>query len=114
MARRARAAGLGDMNAQEVLEAALGGDDEARRIWEDAVTACAAGVCNLVMSFAPTTVIVGGGIGRRQEFFGPLRELVLRRDEHRPTDLSVVPSALGDDAGLAGAAAWVQATGGTR
>jgi predicted NBD/HSP70 family sugar kinase len=62
------------------------------------------------MAFAPCLVIVGGGIGRRPEFFDPLRELVLQRKEHRPTDLSIVLSVLGDDAGLAGAAAWVGAT----
>jgi predicted NBD/HSP70 family sugar kinase len=66
-------------------------------------------MCNLVMAFAPRAVIVGGGIGRRPEFFDPLRELVLQRKEHRPTELSIVLSALGDDAGLAGAAAWVGA-----
>ncbi len=110
MARQAEEAGLGKLDAQAVLEAAIRGDAEARRIWEDAVAACAAGVCNLVMAFAPSTVIVGGGLGRRPEFFDPLREMVLRRNEHRPTDLAVVISALGDDAGLAGAAAWADAT----
>lgn len=109
MARQARESGLGQMDAQGVLEAALHDDGRARTIWEDAVAACAAGVCNLVMAFAPRTVIVGGGIGRRREFFDPLREVVLQRKENRPTELSVILCALGDDAGLAGAAAWVGA-----
>jgi glucokinase len=110
MARQARELGIGHMDAQAVLEAALRDNVDALAIWEDAVTACAAGMCNLVMAFAPRAVIVGGGIGRRPEFFGPLRDLVLQRKEHRPTELSIVLSALGDDAGLAGAAAWVGAT----
>jgi glucokinase len=110
MARQARESGLGQMDAQGVLEAARHDDGRARTIWEDAVAACAAGVCNLVMAFAPRTVIVGGGIGRRPEFFDPLRAVVLQRKENRPTALSVVVSALGDDAGLVGAAAWVRAT----
>jgi predicted NBD/HSP70 family sugar kinase len=63
------------------------------------------------MAFTPNTVIVGGGIGRQPEFFDPLRALVLQREEHRPTALSVVVCALGDDAGLAGAAAWASSTG---
>lgn len=109
MLRQARESGLGDMNAQAVLAAALSEDVVARTIWEDAVTACAAGVCNLVMAFAPRTVIVGGGIGRRPEFFDPLREVVLQRKENRPTELSMVVCGLGDDAGLAGAAAWLEA-----
>jgi hypothetical protein len=63
------------------------------------------------MSFYPSTVVIGGGLGRREEFFGPVRALVLSRPEHHPTDLSIVAAALGDDAGLAGAAAWTAATG---
>jgi glucokinase len=109
LARRAQEAGLGPLSAQAVLEVALGGDATARSLWEDAVAACAAGVCNVAMAFAPRAVIMGGGIGRRPEFFGPLRKIVLQRNEHRPTDLSVLLSALGDDAGLAGAAAWSRA-----
>jgi glucokinase len=110
MARQAREGGFGSLDAQAVLEAALQDHVGARAIWQDAVAACAAGVCNLVMAFAPHLVIVGGGIGRRPEFFDPLREVVLKRNEHRPAELSIVVSALGDDAGLAGAAAWVGAT----
>ena len=110
MARQAREADLGPLDAQAVLEAALNDDEPARVLWEDAVAACAAGVCNLVMAFAPRAVILGGGIGRRREFFEPLRDIVLERKEHRPTELSIVVSALGDDAGLAGAAAWEKAT----
>lgn len=111
LARQALEAGLGSMNAQALLAAAVGGDDSARALWEDAVAACAAGVCNLALAFAPRAVIIGGGLGCRPEFFGPLREIVLQRDEHRPTDLSVLLSSLGDDAGLAGAAAWTRALG---
>ena len=109
MARLARENDLGLLDAQAVLAAAQTGSSRAREIWEDAVAACAAGVCNVVMAFAPRVVIVGGGIGRRAEFFEPLRELVLRRKEHRPTELAVIMGALGDDAGLAGAAAWARA-----
>ena len=110
LARQAREAGLGQMDAQAVLQAALNDDVVARTLWEDAVAASAAGVCNLVMAFAPRAVIVGGGIGRRPEFFEPLREIVMQRKEHRPAELSIILAALGDDAGLAGAAAWVGAT----
>lgn len=110
IARQAREAGLGRMDAQAVLRAALDDVDAARTLWEDAVTACAAGVCNLVLAFAPRVVIVGGGIGRRGEFFEPLRKVVLQRSENRPVEPSIVLAALGDDAGLAGAAAWIAAT----
>jgi hypothetical protein len=54
--------------------------------------------------------VIGGGLGRSKEFFGPLREMVMARLERHPDDLVIVPSSLGDDAGLAGAAAWEAAT----
>ena len=39
----------------------------------------------------------------------PVRAAVLQRPTHLPADLTIVPSALGDDAGLSGAAAWDRA-----
>jgi glucokinase len=111
MARMAREAGLDARDAQQVAAAAAAGDAKAIAIWQGAVTACAVGVSNLVMSFYPSVVVIGGGLGRREEFFGPVREWVLGRPENHPTDLAIVPAALGDDAGLAGAAAWTEATG---
>ena len=108
--RLARAAGLGALGAREIQEAAGAGEPRAAAIWDDAITACAAGVSNLVMCFSPDTVVVGGGQGRQEDFFGPLRERVLSRPGHLPDDLTIVRSALGDDAGLCGAAAWEAAT----
>ena len=63
---------------------------------------------NLVMCFYPNTVVVGGGLGLREEFFGPHREMCLRRYQY-PGEPRIVQAALGDDAGLAGAAGWLQA-----
>ncbi len=111
VARMASEAGLTARDARECEAAAAGGDPRALAIWQGAIAACAAGVANLVMSFSPSTVVIGGGLGRQQEFFGPVRELVLSRPEHHPAELSIVPAALGDDAGLAGAAAWAGAAG---
>ena len=86
----ARAAGLGALGAREIQEAAAAGEPRAAAIWEDAITACAAGVSNLVMCFSPDTVVVGGGQGRQEDFFGPLRERVLSRPGHLPDDLTIV------------------------
>jgi glucokinase len=106
--RRARELGLGDITAREVLAAASRGEAEAVAIRDDAIAACAAGVTNLVMSFYPSTVVVGGGLGLRDEFFGPLRDLCLSRYEY-PGQPRIVRAALGDDAGLVGAAGWMSA-----
>ena len=82
-------------------------------IWQGAIAACAVGVSNLVMTFYPSTVVVGGGLGCDPDFFGPLRDLVLAGPNTIPPTSTIVQSALGDDAGLAGAAAWGAAIGPT-
>lgn len=111
VARQALEQGLGNMGARDVALAAERGDTKAQALWRAAIEACAAGVANLIMAFSPSTVVIGGGMGRRPDFFIPLRQLVLRRTERFPDDLTVVSCTLGDDAGLAGAAGWVTASG---
>ena len=111
VARLAREAGLGTLTSEQVEAGAAAGEPRAAAIWEQAIAACAAGVSNLVMSFYPSTVVIGGGMGRQDAFFVPLREMVLQRPGHHPGDLAIVRSTLGDDAGLSGAAAWSRATG---
>jgi glucokinase len=108
LSRLGREAGLGEVTGRDVLAAARQGDPRAAAIRDDAIAACAIGVTNLVMSFYSSTVVVGGGLGLRDEFFAPLCELCLRRYEY-PGEPRIVRAALGDDAGLAGAAGWVQA-----
>jgi glucokinase len=108
--RQALEAGLGAASSQEVEAGAAAGEPRAVAIWQQAIAACAAGVSNLVMSFYPSTVVIGGGMGRQDAFFGPLRDMVLQRPGHHPGDLTIVRSTLGDDAGLSGAAAWARAT----
>jgi predicted NBD/HSP70 family sugar kinase len=110
IARLAREAGLGAVSSQQVQAGAAAGEPRAVALWEQAIAACAAGVSTLVMSFYPSTVVIGGGMGRQDEFFEPLRDMVLQRPGHHPEDLAVVRSTLGDDAGLSGAAAWARAT----
>lgn len=106
LTRLAQEAGLGNNGARDVEEAALAGDPRGMGIWQDAMAACAAGVHSLIMTFYPDVVVIGGGLGRTEDFFQRVCELVCRRKEHHPDSLSIVRSALGDDAGLAGAAAW--------
>jgi glucokinase len=106
----ARDGGLGRLDAKSLQANAEAGDATASAIWEDAVAVSAAGVENLIMCFYPERVVIGGGLGRQQEFFNAVREIVLSRPEHHPSDLVIVPAQCGDDAGLAGAAAWAEAT----
>ncbi len=112
VARLARSEGLGELEARAVGAAASEGNASAIAVWQGALAACAAGIENLVMSYYPSLVVIGGGMGCRDDFFHPLREQVLARAEHHPRDLAIVRSALGDDAGLVGAAGWERAFGG--
>ncbi len=109
MARQARQGGLGEFDAI-ALQAAVEGDARAADIWDRAVATCSAGVENLIMCFYPTTLVIGGGLGRQEQFFTAVRDAVLSHPEHHPSDLNIVPAARGDDAGLVGAAAWAEAT----
>jgi glucokinase len=111
LARLSQERGLGDLNARDIATAASEGDERAVEIWESAVVACAAGVANLVMSFYPDTVVIGGGLGRQPEFFTAMLDEVYSRPARHPAGLAIVCSELGDDAGLSGAAAWAEATG---
>ena len=110
MALAAADAGMGDLDARVIAKLACSGDRTARDIWNRAVAACAVGVCNLVMTFSPSTVVVGGGVGRQDDFFAALHAMVVSPPAHGQKDLSIVPSSLGDVAGLAGAAGWMAAT----
>ena len=112
LARLAHAQGMGELDARAVGAAASEGNATAIAIWKGAIAACAAGIENLVMSFYPSVIVIGGGMGCRDDFFHPLRDLVLDRAEHHPVDLVLVRSALADDAGLVGAAGWERAFGG--
>ena len=59
----------------------------------------------------PDAVVIGGGLGRRRGVLRPDPRAGAASARHHPANLAIVPSALGDDAGLAGAAAWVAANG---
>lgn len=107
LGKAAAAVGLGGL-ARDVVDAVAAGNADARRIWDDLVAAAAVGIVDLAWAFSPEVVVIGGGLGLVGDvLLGPLREAVAR-DGPPAMDppIAIVPAALGDDAGLAGAAAW--------
>jgi glucokinase len=108
--RMAAEAGLTGTAAE--LDAAVNrGDPAATEVWGKVVSAAAGAVVNLAWLFAPQAIVVGGGLGLVGELvLNPLRDALARSG---PPDLDqaivVTRAALGDDAGLIGAAAWSEA-----
>jgi glucokinase len=95
------------LSAADVAAVAAAGDPVARAIVERARAAVAAAVVGYVNAFNPSLLVVGGAIARAggAAYVEALRTAI---DAHAfPTAarrVKVLPAALGDDAGLIGAA----------
>ena len=87
------------------------GDPVATRVWEQVITVAAVAAVNVAHLFTPDVLVVGGGVGLVGEaVLTPMRELLARwGPAGLPEPIEVVNAALGDDAALAGAAAWHRA-----
>lgn len=89
-------------------------DDHAA--WRLEAEYLASGVANIVVTLSPQRVIMGGGVMRRRRLFPMIRARVLEmlrgygitEEIERNMDEYIVPPALGDDAGLAGAFALAE------
>lgn len=90
--------------AKPVLERAAAGDPDARRIWESALDALALGLSHVSVLLAPEAIVIGGGLAQAgASLFGPLeRRLHELLVVHRMPAL--LPAAVGEDAGVIGAA----------
>jgi glucokinase len=106
--RYTRRSGRAVDGAAEVVRLRAAGDRDAAAVWDEAVSALAAGLAWLAGVLAPQRVIVGGGLaGAGAALFEPLaRQLAERLTFQRVP--AIVPAALGDQAGCLGAAllAW--------
>ena len=108
--REAAAVGLPPL-AQDVLAAIAAGDAGARAVWDGLIAAAGVGLANVAWVFSPEVIVIGGGLGLIGEpILGPLRDAVARNGPPAMVPpIAVVAASLGDDAGLAGAAAWTRA-----
>lgn len=98
-----------EVNAEHVIEAALGGDKLARRILEETGEYLGIGVSNAVNLFDPELVVLGGSTMKAGGMvLNPAREVVRRRAMQGMAErVRVVAGRLGEDAGAVGAAALV-------
>jgi glucokinase len=104
----AEACGDPDADAADCAKAVRSGDEQARKVWQDAVDALADGLVTALTLLDPRVLIIGGGLAEAGDtLFAPLREAVRRRVTFQKLP-AIVPAALGDLAGCLGAGllAW--------
>ena len=107
LARRLRARGHNVSKGQEVADLALAGELDAVQEVRACGRALGEIMAGIVNFFNPEVIVVGGVVARAHEqLLAGLREVVYQRCLPLATrDLRFVPSALGDNAGISGAAA---------
>jgi glucokinase len=100
----ARRAGM--PTAEAVTDAARAGHATALRAVEEAAEALAMGIANLISALNPEVVVLGGGLMLAKDLFlEPIRRAVPRWAQPiAARQCRIEPSALGEDAGLFGAA----------
>jgi glucokinase len=111
IAAAAERAGLSERDA-ELAELVRSGHQVASALWHEAIEIVAFGVVNLAWLLAPQVVVIGGGVGNNHDLVLPTISKVLAERGPAVTEpILVVGAALGDDAGLRGAATWFEAIG---
>ncbi|GIP35163.1 ROK family protein [Paenibacillus sp. J2TS4] len=94
------------IGAPHLFEAAGQGDQVARHTVERITHYIALGLMNVVHTFNPDCIVIGGGVSRAGDaLFGPVRlkTSALVMEPYRET-FRIVPAMLGDDVGVVGAA----------
>jgi glucokinase len=103
----ARHLNLGEnLTSEEVCKLALGGNRDARRVFESMGSALGIGLANLVQIFNFPLYLLSGGVLAAWDLFAPamFRELEQRSFTFRSTRPRVEKAILGNQAGMFGAA----------
>lgn len=93
-----------------VIQAAQAGDPLALEILDRAGTYIGFAVVNTLVTISPRRVLIGGGVSAAGELLlTPIRRAVRERTHMVPVEqVEILPTALGDAAGLIGAALWAR------
>ncbi len=94
------------ITAEEVYKAAMDGDAFSREIIKDAGRYLGIGLANIVNIFSPQAIILTGGLTSMWNIYvqEAIKEAHKRAFSELIDNLPVIPSELGDDAGLIGVA----------
>jgi glucokinase len=97
-----------ELTAEKIFRAALAGDELARDVFEHVGTYLGIALANVVNTFNPERIVIGGGASAAFDLFAPrAREELTKRAFPVPAKrCQVVKAECGDDAGLLGAA-WL-------
>jgi predicted NBD/HSP70 family sugar kinase len=112
MAARLAEAGLGTRNSRDVVAQVLAGQPDAVRLVRQAGHAIGGVLAACVNMLNPAVIVIGGDVaGAGEPLLAGIREVVYRRSLPLATGhLRIVPSRLGDEAGIIGAAVMVLET----
>ncbi|MFB3920842.1 MAG: ROK family protein [Terriglobia bacterium] len=96
------------ISAEVVTEAARRGDAAARRVLDEVGTNLGRGVASIICLLNPEVVVLGGGLaGAGELILRPLRRAVRQWGQPLAArQVRIVPSRLGSDAGILGAARY--------
>ncbi|MCS5717168.1 ROK family protein [Herbiconiux sp. CPCC 205763] len=94
----------GEPNARAVAVRVAAGDESAIAVWADTISVLADALAGIVVTVAPTAIVVGGGLAQAGPLlFDPLRVAVAERIGHLRAP-QLVAARHGDQAGALGAA----------
>ncbi len=95
------------VSSEDVYEAARAGEAAARKVMDETGRTLGIGIANLINIFNPEMVVIGGGVKDAWSLFiEEARAEIKRRAFAYPAERTrIVPSELGDDAGMIGAVA---------
>jgi len=106
IARMARESGLGEVTSAQVYTLAIGGNAQARTVFERMGRALGLGLSLLINTFNFPLYLLSGGVLAAWDLFAPalLDECRRRSLTFRQTDTRIEKATLGEEAGLYGAA----------
>lgn len=98
---------ISKVNGRTAFDAMRKGDATAQAVVNNYVSLLACGIGNIVNTFQPDMVCVGGGVGNEKEnLLGPVRKILKSEiySIHAKKQTQLVAAELGNDAGIIGAA----------